>query len=457
MEHARVKPSCFRINFLKHATIVLLLVSSLFFSGCQKLLEEFSIGGKGETPDSKDAATVATDWYKLQLRMILQANPAKANIATSHLFAYSGIVLYEASRFENHGLKSLQSYLNQMPQMPDIENGKQYSWITAANSAMAAITRDLFPSLSAANSASIDSLEKVYNDKATATLNADIVSRSQAFGQAVAAAVFTWSQSDLFNHVNDPYTPPVFPGAWVPTPPAFAPATAPYAGNCRTFLQLFSEGTTPAPPFPYSEDPSSDFYKMVDNDYLLSKTLTTDQKNIALFWNDVGAGVAYTPTGHCISILTQILDNTKASLATADEVYAKTGVALWDATVVCWRSKYKYNQIRPVTYIQTHIDNAWLSFITTPSHPEYPAAHAFITSSIMEVFTSVFGNNYNFTDHTYDFRGYPARSYTSFENAALECGESRVYGGIHYQPSVDVGHEYGSIVGKAVSAIDLTK
>ncbi|HTQ27684.1 MAG TPA: vanadium-dependent haloperoxidase [Puia sp.] len=440
------------------AAVVCLVASLLLVPGCQKLFDQLPYKGKTiPPPTSKDIGSVATDWFKLQLRMILQANPAKANIGVNRLFAYSGISLYEAARFSNKDLKTLQSQLYEMPVMPQPDNGMKYSWVITANAALASITRDLFPGLSTANNASIDSLEKVYTDQVTITDGADVVSRSTDFGNAVVASIFTWSKTDLYDHINDPYTPPVFPGAWIPTPPAFAAATAPYAGNCRTFLHIFSEGTTPPPPFAYSEDPGSDFYKMVDNVYQVSKTLTTDQKNIALFWNDVGAGVAYTPMGHSISILTQILDNSGASLATAAVAYAKAGIAIWDGTVVCWRSKYKYNQIRPVSYIQAHIDNTWLPLLTTPSHPEYPAAHAFITSAIMSALTSVFGNHYSFTDHSYDFRGYAPRSYSSFDDAALECGQSRVYGGIHYQPSVDIGHQFGSIVGDAVGAIEMMK
>ena len=459
MKHFKITPASFNVNSLKYAATVFLLINILFFTSCEKLLEG-KLPGRGEgehTPASKDNAKVATDWYKLQLQMILLSSPAKSNLAANRLFAYSGISLFEASRFEMHESRSLYGQLSEMPAMPVPEKNKKYSWVISANAAMANITRDLFPGITAANNASIDSLEKIYSDKITATEGADVVARSSALGDSVASAIFNWSKSDLFNHVGDPYTPPVFPGAWVPTPPAFAAAAAPYTGNCRTFMHIFSEGTTTPPPFAYSEDPGSDFYKMVNNVYTISKSLTTDQKNIALFWNDVGVGVGYTPMGHCLSILTQVLDNSNASLATAAIAYSKAGIALWDASVVCWRSKFKYNQLRPVTYIQAHIDNTWLPLIGTPPHPEFPAAHAFITSSIMEVLSSVFGKHYSFTDHTYDFRGFPSRSYSSFEDVANECGESRVYGGIHYQESVDIGHAFGSLVGKTAASIEVTR
>ncbi|MES1216393.1 MAG: vanadium-dependent haloperoxidase [Bacteroidota bacterium] len=445
-------------HFPKYFTLFFLLTGILILSGCQKLFDgELPFGGGGHTPASREKARVATDWYDLQLQMILQSNPAKSNLATIRLFAYGGISLFEASRFASSDSKSLQGQLYQMPAIPQPEHGKKYSWVIAANAALATITRDMFAAPTAANSISIDSLDKVYTDKYTAIEGAEVVSRSEDYGNSVAAAIFEWSKTDLFNHANDAYTPPVFPGAWVPTPPAFAAAAAPFYGNCRPFMQAFATGTTAPPPFAYSEDPSSDFYKMVNNDYTISKSLTTDQKNIALFWNDVGVGVGYTPMGHCISILTQTLKNTNASLATAGVAYAKAGIAMWDAGIVCWRSKFKYNQLRPVTYIQQHIDNAWLPLIGTPPHPEYPAAHAFITSSVMEAISSVFGRRYSFTDHTYDFLGYPSRSYKSFEETAEECGESRVYGGIHYQQSVDIGHDAGALIGRAAGTLDMTR
>ncbi len=441
------------------------LLLSVFLISCQKNINnqpiataslEDKMGNKQFASLQNDDASVATDWYNLQLRMILHANPAPSNLAIIRLFSYEGISLFEAARFEIQNSKSLSSQLYQMPSMPLPEGSKKYSWVISANAAMASITRHFFPALTTANMASIDSLEKAYNDKLTAVVGANVVTCSQRYGDSVAALVFSWAKTDLFNHANDLYTPPVFPGAWVPVPPAFAKAAAPYAGNCRTFLYKHMQGVTIPPPFPYSTDVHSGYYKMVDYDYKISQSLTTDQKNIALFWDDVGVGTGYTPIGHAISIITQILRTSHASLATAEKAYVKAGMAMWDASIVCWRSKYKYNQERPVTYIQQNINPAWTSFIATPPHPEYPAAHAFITSSVMQTLRAVFGTKYPFTDHTYDFLGYPSRSYYDFNQVALEVGESRVYGGIHYQQSVDIGHLYGDNIGKDINDVQLT-
>ncbi len=438
-----------------------LILSILLFISCQKEINtQTNIEKISAVQDrlvmKKDNAAVATDWYNLQLRMILNANPALPSLVINRMFGYTGIALFEAARFQIPNSISLSGQLNEMPEMPMPELSEKYSWVGSANAALANITRDLFPVQSPGNLASIDSLEKVYEDKIMAADGAEVLARLKELGDSVASKIFAWTKTDLFNHINDPYTPPVGPGLWVPTPPAFSPAVAPYAGNCRPFLKMHEHMKVIPLPFPYSDAKNSAFYKMVNYNYRLSKSLTDDQKNIALNWNDNGIGISYTPMGHNINIITQILTDSHATLAIAEQAYVKAGMSMWDASVVCFKAKYTYNLVRPITYIRKNIDTTWNSFIFTPPHPEYPAAHAFITSATLQAVSTVFGNNYSFSDHTYDFLNYPTRSYSSFEEAARECGMSRVYGGIHYLPSVDIAHVYGKAIGQEMSAIRLT-
>jgi hypothetical protein len=314
------------------------------------------------------------------------------------------------------------------------------------------LLRSFNTGLTSANNASIDSLENAYNEKLKSEEDLTSFERSQAFGRSIATAIRNWSLTDNFNPSNAGYVAPVFPGAWEPTPPAFVnPPVNPYLSNARPFLQSNLTNVAPALPAAYSEDPNSDFYKIAKNVYDVSKTLTAEEKNIALFWVDQGNGTAYTPPGHDFSIVTQALEKTGASLGVAAEVYAKAGIAERDATIVCFNSKYTYNLVRPVTYIRKLIDPNWLPFIATPPHPEYPAAHAFITGSVMQSVTAVLGDDVAITDHTYDFRGWAPRSYGSLFKAAEEAGISRLYGGIHYLTSINTGlslaHDLGSSVG----------
>src|SRR3954470_14586859 len=111
-----------------------LLMVAAIFSACQKDLNNQPAVQSSSYNDQtatlqKDNADVATDWYNLQLRFIIQANPAISNILVSRLFGYSGISLFEAARFEIKNSRSLDDQLYQMPHMPVPENNKNYSWI----------------------------------------------------------------------------------------------------------------------------------------------------------------------------------------------------------------------------------------------------------------------------------------------------------------------------------------
>jgi hypothetical protein len=432
---------------LTSLTIICSLV--VILNGCQK----FDFWDHHNNPGEKiPDAQVATDWYKLQLRFLLERN----STLNGAYFGYLGIGLYASVQPGIRNAISLSKKLYQMPEMPAPENNKNYDWVESANAAMASLIRSYNTGLTAANLASIDSMENAYNQKLNHGPGAESFSRSQAFGRSIATAVYNWSLTDNFNPSNTGYVPPVFFGAWVPTPPAFANGVNPYVKNARPLLTETASSIAPPPPFPYSEDVNSGFYKMVKQVYDVNKALTQEQKDIALFWVDQGNGVGYTPPGHDFSIVTQAIEQSHTNLAEAAEAYAKAGIAEREGTIICFRSKYEYNQMRPVTYIQKIIEPAWLPFIVTPPHPEYPAAHAFITGSVMEAASEVLGDKLKVTDHTYDFRGWAPRTFNGLFKAGEEAGISRLYGGIHYLPSINTGLKLGHDLGEKIGRIRLT-
>jgi hypothetical protein len=103
-------------------------------------------------------------------------------------------------------------------------------------------------------------LETALNNFYLSKEDPEVISLSNAFGKAVADAVFNWAETDGYKHGNDPYTPPVGPGLWVPTPPNFSPPLLPYWGNNRPIIAGSGDHTQPGPPTPYSEDPQSPFF-----------------------------------------------------------------------------------------------------------------------------------------------------------------------------------------------------
>jgi hypothetical protein len=401
------------------------------------------------TNASSYSADVIDKWMTMQIRLERDA-VGIPNVAFVRYYAYSGVAALASLTPGIPQKDALTTKWNGLTGLPHAESPQNYYWPASVNTALASMNRNIFTTANAIDKAAIDSLENALTTSFLALRKPDVITRSNQFGQSVADAVFAWSETDGYKNAINAYIPPVGAGLWVPTAPSFAAATWPYFGNARPIVAGSGDNTQPGPPVAYSEDPSSPFYQMVKQVYDASQNLTQDQINMALFWRDI-PGV--TAGGHWLSILQQVVKQTNSRLDKAALAYAVTGACLSDASISCWQTKYHYNLVRPITYIRDVMGyTSWLSTLTTPAHPEYSSAHAVISSAISDAFTAVFGNIGSFTDHTYDYFGYPARTYSSFRAIGEDAGNSRFYAGIHYQPSIDTGFIQGRKVASNILA-----
>ncbi len=432
------------------ATVITMVL--LTMQGCQKF-DWFNHHGEGHDHGNQTrryTSEVAVKWMDMQLRLIRTNATPLGGLVPGRFFAYCGIALYESVVQGMPDYQTLSGQLTDMPAMTSVVLGADYHWAASANAALAAMNRNFFPSTSDANKASIDSLESALNAVYSSEVSASEFQRSVDFGKSIAQLVFDWSKTDGASHAADPYTPPTGPGLWVPTPPALAPATAPYWGKNRLLVTGSLNGSTPPPPPSYSADPSSDFYKMVKEVYDISQTLTDEQKAIGLYYRDnPGYG-----GGHYLSILMQVLLQEKAMLDEAAVAYAKAGIACFEAGIGCWQIKYQYNIERPITYINKELNYpAWTPLFGTPAFPEYTSGHSTVGGSFTTVMTNLFGKNYHFTNHTYDYLGMAPRSFNSFKDLANEISASRVYAGIHYRISCERGQKAGEKIGDNINHI----
>ncbi|MBF9143970.1 vanadium-dependent haloperoxidase [Hymenobacter properus] len=396
-------------------------------------------------------AGVAVSWLNLEMKLA-RTTPVNTTNALGRPFAYAGVAGYEAVMPGMAGYRSLAGQLNGLSALPSPDKTKQYSWPLSANAALAAISRAMFATTSAANLATVDSLENANRTALQAGLDADAVARSIDFGKKVAGAVFDWSKSDGYDNPAT-YTAPTGTGAWVPTPPAFGAPAFPFWGSNRPLVAGSGANADPGPPVAFSQADGSPFDLMAKEVMNQATSRTTDQTAIALFWNDAPNGRSFTPHGHWISILAQVLTRENSTLDKAALAFAKLGIAMNDATISCFKTKYTYNLMRPVSYIRQLPGQAsWSPLITTPGHPEYSAGHATVSSAAAEALTEVFGSPYAFTDQNQAQFGLGTRSYASFEDAAAEAGLSRLYGGIHYRPSIEKGLVQGKRVAQNINA-----
>ena len=419
-------------------------------------------------PPSSYSSNVAIEWFQLALTLT-QQTPGFSPPVASRAFAYLGLALYESTVPGMPDRRSLAGQLNELSSLPWAQPDEPLHWPTVANASMATMTRMMFPTASAENKARIDLLErslplKLQQDFNSTNITADISNRSESFGKLMAMALMTWARTDGGHEAWGPvkrgqnnYVPPSGAGQWSATPPAFAPPLLPYWGGNRTFV-LTSAAACPAPAPPdYSEDVTSSFYKEAQEVHRIANAATQEQRQFALYWADDPLKTP-TPAGHWVFIATDLLKLRQANLAQAAELYARLNIAMADAFIANWATKYQVNLLRPVTYVQLVIDSNWVpALMHTPAFPDYPSGHSGQSSAAAAVLSDTFGAQTAFTDNTHNDRGWGPRNFKSFQAAADEAALSRLYAGIHFRSSVEGGKVQGLCVAKKVLELKLAR
>lgn len=405
----------------------------------------------GSTNTKQFPGDVALSWYKLEQKLI-STTPGFGPGPTGRAFGYSGLVLYESVIPGMPAYQSLYKYYtgNAIP----LNKEAYYFWPASANTAMACFFKKFFSTTSAQNLEEINQLEALNNTAYAGSIGTEKLQPSIIFGKAVAEAVFAWSKTDGALATYPAYVPPIGPGLWIPTPPALAAPVGVYTSQFRPFSAI-GQAEQPGPPISYSADPASAFYQQVNQVYTISKTLTHLDSMLVKHWGDI-PGNKNGPA-HFTQVLMQLVEAEKLNLETAAFAFAKHGFALNDAGISVFTTKYKYNVIRPVSYINNvMVHPEWATIIPTPPHPEYPAAHATTAAAVVAVLETIFGKQYAFTDRTHEAL-YGAFKYSSLKAYGEAAGWSRVLGGIHYAPSVEVGLWQGKAVGAKVNQLPFKK
>ncbi len=449
---------------LKALTLALLAAGSLAAMPGQAQSLNSSTALAAAKPASAYSSGVAYDWMYLDLQLI-QQTPGFSPPVAARALGYLGLALYESVVPGMSGYQSLAGQLNELSSLPWAQPDEPLHWPTVANAALATMTRMMFSNASAENKARIDTLErglplKYTQDFDPNSVTPDISNRSETFGKLMAMAIMTWARTDGGHEAWGPirrsqanYVPPSGSGKWSATPPAFASALLPYWGQNRPMV-LKTAADCPAPPPPaYSEETNSVYYKEGLEVYKISTAATQEQRQFALYWAD-DAGKTPTPAGHWAYIANDLLKSRKASLATAAETFARLNLAMSDAFVAGWYTKYTLNLIRPVTYVQLGIDSNWTpSLMPTPPFPDYPSGHSVQSAAASRVLEQLFGADTLFTDNTHNDRGWGPRNFKSFKAAADEAAVSRLYAGIHYRFSIEGGKPQGQCVADKVLAL----
>lgn len=378
----------------------------------------------------------------------------------SRIFAYTSVAAYEALVPGYPNYKTMAGKLNGLNPCPQPEAGKEYCYPLASANAQLITARALIFS-----EEKIDELlAEVTKQYKEMGVPQDVFDRSMAYGEAVAKHVIAWSKTDNYAQTRSASKFTINtkdPGRWRPTPPAYADGLEPHWAEIRPWVLDSAGQIDSEPPLSFSKEKDSPFYKQVMVVYETVKNLTPEQEATAWYWDDnpfameVSGHLAFgkkkiSPGGHWMNIASIVCRKSGSDVIQSAETYVIVACAIADGFITSWNAKYKYNVIRPESYINEYIDADWFPLIQTPPFPEHTSGHSTVSAAAAGVLTARFGENYAFTDSTEVEFGIPARSFNSFKEAADQAGISRIYGGIHYEQGNKAGGKNGWAVGEYV-------
>jgi hypothetical protein len=427
-------------------------------------IQSFSVFAQKEIPysDSK----ILTRWHEI-LFDIIEQSPGFTPPVTARSFAYINLAAYETVvPFEN----SLLSLENQLPQFKirdelKLRNPQQdFHAGVAVNEAIFTMINNLYEPTLYTSMIKIYALKDSIDASFIKFIPADVIERSKFYGQSMAAEVYDYSKNDgghqaFIKSYDMTYKIPTCEACHQINYAADLENTGPmhpYWGTNRLFVKTNNDLKI-KPKIAFSKEKDSEFYQEAIRVHDLVKSIktSTEKFKIANYWDD-GANATFTPAGHSLSILTTIVKQRKLSLAEGIEIYTKLSLALNDAFITCWRVKYEFNTIRPITYIKRYIDKTFEPLLLTPPFPEFPSGHSTQAGAFAAVMTKQFGDNYPFSDQS-KFGYGEKRYYRSFNESAKEVSISRIYAGIHFTDACDQGLELGKKVAENIENLKFRK
>jgi hypothetical protein len=432
---------------MKKLSIV--IFSILLLSSCQSSNNYLKI--------TKDPQLFCTTVKKLN--DIILDNNFPPMIASRN-YAYASIAAYEVIAAGDPAFKTLAGQIRDLKSVPAPKAPGKTDFHFASLLAFCKVGNAVtFPEGSM--DAYVNKLKTRVKDEG---MPSEIYEHSVVFAGEVADAIMTWSKKDNYAKLRSAsrYTVTATDGLWQPTPPMYGQAIEPHWMEMRTLvLDSCSQFKPVRPPKYDPTNRASEFYKAMMIVKNTVDSLTNEQKHVADFWDDnafklnVKGHVTYatkkfSPPGHWMNIVGIIAMKKSADFNTTVAAYTQTAIAMFDGFIACWDEKYRSNYVRPETAINRNIDVEWTPYIQTPPFPEYTSGHAVISAAAAEVMTWYFGDNIKYIDTSELEFGIPNRSFTSVREAAKEAAISRVYGGIHFKHSCEVGTKTGIKIGQLV-------
>lgn len=385
-------------------------------------------------------ADVIIDWNETALSLI--TNNQQVAIQAARTLAIVNIAMYDAVNALGHTNEVFR--VAATPRQPCAR---------AAAAAVAAqlVLRALFTNATA-------TLDAALAISLAAVAEGAAKSNGMFLGQYVGDQVLIWRGRDAAALTNPaPYVPGTNAGDWRPTFPDYSAALLPHWAALTPFALSSSNQFRCRPPPALTSaayTAAFDEVKAYSNNVAWTNA---DYPNIVWFWDDRPGTI--TTVGRWNRIAQSL--GTNNDLQANARLYCLLNVALAEAGLSAWETKYNYNRWRPISAIRaadtdgnpaTLADTNWTPYVTnTPAAPAYVSEHSVFSAAAAAVLSNFFGSDSNaFTVPPYNALA-SARSYTNFSAAAQEAGRARILAGVQFRDDHTNGLQAGYEIGNYLS------
>lgn len=267
-----------------------------------------------------------------------------------------------------------------------------------------------------------------------------------AVGEQAAAAVLASRAQDVVAPVES-YRPLTQAGAYVPTT---LPAVPQWPQRAPWLMREAAQFRPGPPPALSSQTWVRDYNEIKGLGGKTGSRRTAAQTDMARFWEATMPIIYY-------GVVRSVADQDGRDVTRNARLLMAVSQAMDDALIAVFDAKYHYNFWRPITAIRngdldgndaTEREASWVPFIDTPLHPEYPCAHCIVSSAMGTVLKGELGTEavpvLTTTSYTADGA---RREWTSVDDFAREVSEARIYDGVHFRNSTEVGVAMGRQIG----------
>jgi len=295
-----------------------------------------------------------------------------------------------------------------------------------------------------------DKVEAAYARALSTIVAGEARTRGIGVGERAAADVLAKHSHDLDS--IEPYRPAASPGLYVPT----TIPTGWSLGQHRPWFMKSAAQFRPEPPPALKSDLwARDYNEIKAVGSTTSTVRTPEQTEIARFW------ATALPDIH-MGLARSVATAPGREVTRNARLYAAVTAVMNETETAVFEAKYHFLFWRPITAIRngdrddnpaTERDPDWVPLIATPMQPEYPCAHCMLAASVVTVLRAEAGGrsalNLSTTSNTAPG---VTRRWTSTDALVQEVSMARIWSGVHYRTSTEVGNRMGEQVGALVAA-----